>query len=152
MLKSGDICLCSGAVPQAGYKQLLQAASTAGFDGLSMWPHHYQKAINSGLNIKDMSLMLDDYGLQLSEFDALITLIPGSGYDPPDPDDIMFKYDDQFFLDFASALGARSINVVQYFGPQLATDLVGELFGSFCEKAARHNLFCLLYTSDAADE
>ncbi len=142
MLQSGDLCLCSGAVAEAGYEQLLQAASRAGFDGLSMWPNHYEHALASGMDLEDMALMLDDYGLQLSEFDALITLIPGSEYELPD--DPMFKYDDQFFLDFASALGARSINVVQFFGPQLPTAHVGELFGGFCEKAARHKLLVSL--------
>lgn len=69
MLQSDDLCLCSGTVAKAGYEELLQAASRAGFDGLSMWPHHYESAQLSGLSIKDMKLMLDDYGLQLSEFD-----------------------------------------------------------------------------------
>jgi len=142
MLQSGDLCLCSGSVAQAGYEQLLAATSKAGFDGLSMWPYHYQSALSCGIGIKDMALMLDDYGLQLSEFDALITLIPGAEYEPPD--DPMFKYGEQFFLDFASELGARSINVVQYFGPRLPTIQVGELFGGFCEKAARHNLLVSL--------
>lgn len=141
-MQSGDLCLCSGAVAQAGYEQLLKAASKAGFDGLSMWPYHYQNAVASGMNLRDMALMLDDYGLQLSEFDALITLIPGAEYELPD--DPMFKYDEQFFLDFASELGARSINVVQYFGPQLPTAQVGGLFAGFCEKAAKHNLLVSL--------
>jgi sugar phosphate isomerase/epimerase len=142
MLQTDDLCLCSGTFPNAGYRELLSAVSKAGFKGLSLWPAHYETALSEGLSVADMALMLDDYGLQLSEFDALITLLPGDNYDKPDIP--MYKYDADFFLDFASQLAARSINVVQFYGPSTPYEEAGGLFSGFCDRAAKHDLLVSL--------
>jgi sugar phosphate isomerase/epimerase len=56
----------------------------------------------------------------------------------------MYKYDADFFLDFASQLAARSINVVQFYGPSTPYEEAGGLFSGFCDRAAKHDLLVSL--------
>lgn len=132
-IDTGEKWLCSGTVAKAGYRKLLQAAADAGFNGVSLWRSHYESAVAAGLSLKDMAAMSLDYGLRITEIDALLTLIPGEKYVRPEP--AMVKYDPDFYLDVASALGARSINVVQMYGTEIPVNEAADLFAEFCLKA-----------------
>ncbi len=141
-IETGEKWLCSGTVATAGYRELLQAAADAGFDGLSLWRSHYESAVSAGLSLQDMAAMSLDCGLRITEIDALLTLIPGSKYVKPEPD--MVKYNPEFYLDVASALGARSINVVQMYGTELPVDEAAGLFAEFCTRAKAYDLLVTL--------
>jgi sugar phosphate isomerase/epimerase len=137
-----ELWLCSGTVAQAGYRELVECARLAGFDGISLWRSHYKAAVSEGLSLNDMKLLLDDNNLKVTELDALLTLIPGDKHYKPEPP--MVKYDPSFYLDVASALGARSINVVQMYGPQIPSLEAAEIFSEFCIRAQLNNLLATI--------
>ena len=141
MIQTNEKWLCSGTVAKAGYRELLHAAADAGFDGLSLWRSHYEAAVAEGLSLNDMTDMLSDLNLRITEIDALLTLIPGEKYVKSEAS--MVKYDPGFYLEIASALGDRSINVVQMYDAEIPVHEARELFAGFCERA---KLFDLLVT------
>jgi len=141
-IETNEKWLCSGTVARAEYQELLHAASAAGFDGVSLWRSHYESAASAGMSLNDMAIMSQDFGVRITEIDALLTLIPGSKYVKTQPD--MIKYDPDFYLEVASALGARSINVVQMYGTEIPLNEAAELFAGFCVRAKHYDLLVTL--------
>ena len=69
MLGPNDLCLCCGTIAHASFQELVEAAAAGGFRAVSIWPQHYEDARAAGLSDSDMRLMLENYGLVISELD-----------------------------------------------------------------------------------
>ena len=66
MLGPRDLVLCSGTLLQAPFEDMLLAASAGGFRGLTLWPHDYRRARESGRSDAEMRHMLEDHGIEIA--------------------------------------------------------------------------------------
>jgi len=137
MLGPNDLCLCCGTIAHASFQELVEAAAAGGFKAVSIWPQHYEGARATGLSDSDMRLMLENYGLVISELDPLLTWFPGADKAPIQP---AFNYSEEFFFRIADTLGARSLNVAYFLAHRIDTETAAQAFGGLCDRAAQHGL------------
>ncbi len=101
-----DLVLCAGTLLGADLLTLCDAARAGGFNGITLWPDHVERARAAGHSDADLRARLDDAGLVVADLDPLLTWLP----DDPVPDGLA---DEGTFYAIAEALGARSINAAQ---------------------------------------
>jgi sugar phosphate isomerase/epimerase len=145
-LRAGDLVLCSGTLPrEATFSQRLDAATSAGFAGISMWGRDYASARSEGCTDDGIRSMLDDRGLAVAELDPAWWWLPGARetgaslsakYDEQQ----VFGYDEQEMFRIAEVVGARSLNAVDVFGGGWGLDDAAEAFAVLCDRAAEHGL------------
>ena len=138
MLGPRDLVLCSGTMLWAPFEDMLLAASAGGFRGLTLWPHDYQRARESGLSDAEMRHMLDDHGIEIADLDPLLSWIPGEEI-PERNGEIVFASEEDFYA-IADALGGSSLNLAQGFGQGTSLDILAEAFAGVCDRAADHGL------------
>jgi sugar phosphate isomerase/epimerase len=102
-----NVHLCCGTLIDADFSTLVEAASAAGCEGISLWRDHYQRGLASGLSPVDMRRMLDEHGLEIVEIDALLVDWSGAG----GPDFVDSEHADALF-EMADQLGGHCLNVV----------------------------------------
>jgi sugar phosphate isomerase/epimerase len=144
-LGRNDLVLCAGTIPDAGYRERVEAAAGAGFTAISLWGRDYRRGRAEGLSDTDMRALLDDHGLVVAELDGVGQWWPGSaGMAPPvegEEADSFFAFTEQDMYDIADAVGARSINAVEvYAQTDVPVDDAAEAFGALCDRAAEHGL------------
>jgi sugar phosphate isomerase/epimerase len=104
-----------GTVVTASLRELVTAASGAGFSAISLSPHLVDGARAEGLADADIPKLLDDHGLVVTEVEPLLTWIPG--HDPQrlgdDPPLVWFAYPPDDFFRIAELVGAPRVNVAQ---------------------------------------
>ncbi len=145
MLKDEDLCLCCGTLCHAGFRELVESAAVAGFRSISLWPQHYECARQQGLTDQDMRLLLEDHGLVISELDPLMKWLPGdTTLEAGESEGALFGRTEDFFFHIADTLGARHLNVIQAFGPEVNTEIAAEAFAGVCDRAAQHDLLVSL--------
>jgi sugar phosphate isomerase/epimerase len=139
-----DLILCSGTVPLAPFRDYVAAASSAGFQGISMWGRDYRRAHAEGLTDADLRPFLDDHGLAVGELDGVGQWFPGSaGLAPPvegEEADSFFGFSEQDLYAIADVVGARSVNAVEVYGMRCEPEQAAEAFGALCDRAAEHGL------------
>jgi sugar phosphate isomerase/epimerase len=143
-LSAGDLVLCSGTLPRlVPFEARVQAASTAGFQGISLWGRDYRAARSEGLTDADMRAMLDAHGLEVAELDPAWWWLPGASdiHIPPELDNLdVFCCGESEIFAIADALGARSLNAVDVFGGDWGVEAAAEAFARLCRRAAEHGL------------
>jgi sugar phosphate isomerase/epimerase len=144
VLGRGDLVLCSGTLDRAvPFAARVEAASAAGFRGISLWGRDYQAARRDGLSDSDMRHMLGAHGLEVAELDPAWWWLPGAStvHVPPELDPLdVFGFGEAEIFDIADALGARSINAVDVFGGDWSTEEAATAFAGLCRRAADHGL------------
>jgi len=129
--------LCAGSMPRASFRELVESAAGAGFDAVSMWARtHHRATTREGLSEADMSALLEEHGLVISEMEAVDTWLPVevepvAGNPPLDVDK---------FLDVAEALRVRSVVAIQSAGVDLSFDVVVQHFWELCRRARERGL------------
>jgi sugar phosphate isomerase/epimerase len=133
-----DLTLCSATLLHAGFRELVEAAAAGGFQGISLWPQDWRRALAEGLRPPDMRSLLADHGLVVTDLDPLLTWLPAEagGVDPGRAPDAQ----ESDFYAIAEALGARTLNAMQGFGSEIDRDRAAEAFAGLCERAAEHGL------------
>ncbi len=122
--------LCAATIAKAGFKERVQAAGEAGFDGISLFPEHYLNARKrENLRVSDMQEILAANNVKLFEVDPLLDWFGDSA-----------SRSENLFFEIANTFGARSINVAPGFAPQLPLSAITEIFGRLCERAKQHGL------------
>ena len=118
-----DLVLCAGTLARASFRERVEAASAAGFAGISLFLADYHEAREEGHSDADLRALLADHGIAVAELDALLRWIPGTelGASANDTGAELFRYDEDDFYAAADALGARSINAVAVSDPPLAS-------------------------------
>jgi sugar phosphate isomerase/epimerase len=139
MLGPEDLILCCGTVRQASFGELIDAASGAGFQGISVQPHLYDQERARGSSDAEIRRWLADAGLEIAELDALLTWLPGA----PAPTDLgdelgrsLFRRTAEDFFRIAEAIGGRSLNVAQVFPAEIDVDVAAEALAGICDGAA----------------
>jgi sugar phosphate isomerase/epimerase len=143
-LGANDLVLCSGTVPDAGFRERVEAAAAAGFSAISLWGRDYRRAQSEGLSDADMRALLEANGLVVAELDGVGQWLPGSaGLAPPvegDEADSFFAFSEQDLYAIADAVGARSLNAVEVYGTRYEPDEAAAAFAELCDRAAEHAL------------
>jgi sugar phosphate isomerase/epimerase len=142
MLGPRDLVLCAGTLPLAGFREKLEAASGAGFAGVSLFLADHQAARAAGHSDAEQRRMLADHGLAVADLDPLLAWIPGAGPGPGVTDEglAFFRHGPDDFFRVADALGARSLNVALATDPGLPRAALAEHFADLCDRAAEHGL------------
>ena len=143
-LGANDLVLCSGTVPDAGFRERVEAAAAAGFSAISLWGRDYRRARSEGLSDADMRALLEANGLAVAELDGVGQWLPGSaGLAPPvegDEADSFFAFSEQDLYAIADAVAARSLNAVEVYGTHFEPDEAAAAFAALCDRAAEHGL------------
>ena len=124
-----DLVLCAGTIPGASFVERLDAARAGGFAGLSLRVRDHARARADGLSDADMRARLGDAGLAVAEIEVLGAWRPGvrAGRNAPTADDV---------LAIATAVGARSVCVVEGPGELPPIAEAAHHFGLLCDRAA----------------
>src|SRR4051794_16402371 len=72
-----DLVLFAGSMPATPYRELVEAAASAGFDALSLWPLMYRRAQSrEGLDPRTMRSIADDAGIRVTDLDPCGDWVP----------------------------------------------------------------------------
>lgn len=123
-----DLVLCAGTIPNASFGERLDAARAGGFTGISLRVRDHARARAEGLSDADLRARLDDAGVAIAEIEVLNAWRPGvrTGRHAPSADEVFA---------IASALGARSVCVVEGPGELPPVDEAARIFGALCDRA-----------------
>ncbi len=124
-LGSDDLVLCGGTVKAAGFRDKVDAAAAAGFQGVSLYFEDYQRARDDGWSDAGMRALLDDHGLAVAELDGHMGWLSASAA-PSVPQ----------FLAAAAAVGARSVTALEVTGDAVLPPAAAPAFASLCDHAA----------------
>jgi sugar phosphate isomerase/epimerase len=137
LLGPADLSITASSLGHPPFPTLVDAASTAGFAGLSIWPEaNYARARSEGFSDRDLRAILADHGMVVQDVDALVAWVgpddPGPPYFIESPRDTLFAA--------AEALGARFTNVLLVGSAGCSIDDAAETFAAMCDLAAEHGL------------
>lgn len=142
MSSASDLVLYSGTVITASWQERLDAAVAGGFGSISLFPHDYLAAQAGGLTDADMRDQLATAHLRVAVVDPVTTWLPGST--PPagtGPDLLAFAgHSHQEIFDIAVAVGAPTVNALEFWGVRVDVDDAGRAFGRLCDAAAERDL------------
>ncbi len=136
-----DLVLCAGTLARVSLPDRVQAASAAGFAGISAFVTDLEQARAEGWSATDLRALLADRGLAVAELDPLLRWIPGTqpaGLDAWGA--VLYRQGLDDALRAADALAARSLNLVCVADPPPPPDRVAEAFAHVCDRAAGHGL------------
>jgi len=142
-LQSDDLVFCAGNHLATPLLDRVAAASAAGYRGVSILPYEVDLLGAQGVTIDDLRGRVADAGLEISELDAITTWLPGHA--PPDyfPKELaagLAGNTPENLCALGGAIGARSVNVVEFYGHAVDTDAAAEAFAHVCDVAAPHDL------------
>jgi sugar phosphate isomerase/epimerase len=139
MYRPDQLGLCCGSLVQADFRGLAEAAASAGFRTISMWPTLFNAALESGLSEQDLRTILADNKLSITEIDPLCSWLPidpaNAGLAGP-----FAAYSADDFFHIADTLGATTLNVIQTTDDTLAKQEVIDHLSALCERACSHDL------------
>ena len=133
-----ELVLCNVAMATVPFAAFVEAASAAGFDGISLLGRSHRRATQrDGLSDAEMRRLVEDNGLVVTDVEAV-----GDWLGPPPDDQPAFLhhvYPVETYLDVAAALGARTV-VAVHFGAPAPLDRAAERFAALCDSAADRGL------------
>jgi len=135
VLGTRDLVLCAGTVLRVPLLERIAAAAAAGFTAISLWAEDYQRALAAGTTAGDLRARLADHGLSVAEVDSISRWLPAAGAAAPP-----FGHGADEMFAIASAVGARSINVVELLGQRVPLEVAAEAFAGLCDRARDHGL------------
>ncbi len=139
MYKPDELGLCCGSLIQADFRGLAEAAASAGFRTITMWPTLFDAALESGLSEQDLRIILADNQLTITELDPMCSWLP---IDPANAGlaSAFAAYTADDFFRLADALGASTLNVVQATDDPFTKQEVIDHLAALCERARAHEL------------
>lgn len=142
-LDKNETVLCTVPFLNVPFLDLLKPAREAGFSALSIAPTHLAGLEQAGVTPAELRQRLADQGLRIAEFECITHWMPGqaeqAGY-VPDYGVKMLDMTADHILPMASAVGARSVAIVEMFKVALDVDVAAESFASICDRAWEHGL------------
>jgi len=129
-LARGDLVLCGGTVRAASFREKVDAAAAAGFQGVSLYWSDYEQARDAGWTDAGMCRLLDDHGIAVAELDGHM------GWLAPAPGAPSVAQ----FLSAAAALGARSVTALEITGAPVEPAEAAPAFAALCDQASAAGL------------
>jgi len=142
-LDQRDLVLCAGTALHVPFLERLEPARRAGYRGVSMQPPEREKLAAAGVSDAELRTRIADHGLELAEFDAITTWLPGAvppaSFAPAFARALLGQTPEKL-IPIAASIGARSLTVVELYGARPHADLAAEHFARICDLAAPHGL------------
>jgi len=141
-----DLALCSGTLGSAPLRQKIEAASAAGFRGISLWVEDVERANAEGFPPRDVRTLLEDRGLGVAEIDPLLSWLRTGTlgkHAAAGADARIARGADEFFA-VADAIGGRVVNCAHPFPGPVDLDQAAEVFARLCDRAAEHGVDCAI--------
>jgi len=130
LFEGSPLLLSAGTLPTATFVERVEAARRAGFDAISLFPHHYLDARKrEKRSVADMRRILSDNDIRLDEVDPLLDWFGATQ-----------SSSEALIFEIAQELGARSINAPSAFAPKIEVSGVVAAFARLCERAAAAGL------------
>lgn len=142
MLGPHDLVLCSGTLLETSLREKIEAASNAGFQGISLWADDVERAHADGLSNSEIKSLIADHGLAVAELDPLLSwLSTGSlGSGAAAGSEALMGHGEDVFYAIADTIGGSLINCAHPFPGEVDLDLAAERFAGVCDRAAEHGL------------
>jgi sugar phosphate isomerase/epimerase len=134
VLRDSPRILCIASLAEAPLEQRIEAAITAGFDGITIWRQHWQDALDRGLDAAGIRALMRPPGSGAVMAEALV-----EWWKDPRRDADAAKEAAQLFA-LASAMGASSVGTVLIDSVPRPLAQLARAFRSTCELAAAHGL------------
>jgi sugar phosphate isomerase/epimerase len=135
-----EIVLYAGCVVKRPFREIISAAASAGFDGISLWPIMIRRALErDGLSLESMKLIVDDAGIRVTELEACDDWISVSG-DSEVAAPFRAIWSRAEFFEAADALGADSITAGHLTGGGIEIEEAVAGFERLCDDAAAIDL------------
>ncbi|MDO8361926.1 MAG: sugar phosphate isomerase/epimerase [Actinomycetota bacterium] len=136
-----ELVLYAGCLPATPFRELVEAASSAGFDAISLWPLMYQRALSrEGLDTTTMRRLLDDHGMRIVDLDPCGVWLPEQPDDVDAPTMFRSRWQRQQFFEVAGALGVDCLVAVHLGDSEVPDDIAIGGFAGLCDDAAEHGL------------
>lgn len=142
-LGAADTVLCTAMMGFGPLRGFIEAAGAAEFDAISVSGGDYKSARAAGLSDADIRSLLSDNNLRVAELDGIVDWLrplpngQGLGYSLVNP---FFGHTTDEFLAIGSALGARSVTVVDPFAGTVPLAQMVDAFGGICDRAREQGL------------
>jgi sugar phosphate isomerase/epimerase len=135
-----EIVLYGGCVVTRPFREIVAAAASAGFDGISLWPVMIRRALErDGLDLSTMRSIVDDAGIRVTELEACDDWISDSGdADAEAPFRAIWSRAE--FFEAALVLGADTIAAGHLTGGEIEIEEAVVGFARLCDDAAAHEL------------
>jgi len=144
MTIASELVLYAGCLPGTPFREYVDAAASAGWDAISIWPHMYRRALSrEGLDAATMRKIVSDAGIKLTDLDSCGSWVPAPVTKPgePEPPKTMRSlWEQQEFIDVALALGADTLVAVHLSGGSLEHQVAVDGLGALCDAAANAGL------------
>ena len=117
MLGPHDLVLCSGTLLETSLREKIEAASNAGFQGISLWADDVERAHADGLSNSEIKSLIADHGLAVAELDPLLSwLSTGSlGSGAAAGSEALMGHGEDVFYAIADTIGGSLINCAHPF-------------------------------------
>ena len=146
MSVADELVLYAGCLPATPFREYVDAAASAGFDAITIWPLMYQRALSrEGLDAATMRRLVEDSGLRIADLDPCGVWLP----EPPAGDadgPAMFRsrWQRHQFFEAAEALGVSCLTAVELAGVAVEHEVAVAGFAALCDDAAEHGLVVAL--------
>jgi sugar phosphate isomerase/epimerase len=137
-----DLVLCSGTLIEASFRDMIDAASAAGFQAVSLWVEDVERARDEGLSPAEAKAYIEDRGLAVAELDPLLSWLGHGtlGEGAAEGADAMLGRGEEAFYAIADAIGGTALNCAHPFPGPVDLDRAAEAFAGVCDRAAEHGL------------
>lgn len=142
MLGPDDLVLCSGTLLGASLCQKIEAASAAGFRGISLWIEDVEGARAEGLSDGDIRALLADHDLEVAELDPLLGWLSTEALGEGAAEGaaaMLGRSEDEFYA-VAEGIGGRVLNCAHPHPGAVDPDRAAERFAAVCDRAAEHGI------------
>jgi len=122
--------LCAGTIPRAGLRERADAAASAGFAAITLFPEHYLDAVGrEGLDSHGIRRCLHDAQVVVHQLDPLLDWYENGA-----------SKSELLLYEAAEATGARSLNVAPAFAPTDDLHFLTDRLGALGERASGRGL------------
>lgn len=133
-----SLVYCSATEMSRPFPEKLEAASEAGFDGISIMIPEYIAMKRDGVTDADLAAMIEDAGLFVNEISTATAWLSGK---PTKQEELGFP--------LVNLLGGEGINCTAITGPFLGLDEAVGAFAAICDRAAAFGVRCHIEFSPA---
>ena len=139
VLGPDDLVLSSGVIGNPPLPELIEAAQTGGYAGLTLWPAAYHPACSphsAPASLPEFQARIRESGLAVCDVDAAITWAGPSDPGPP----YFEEASEALVFELADACGADGVNSLILSEPETDERVVAEHFAACCDRGAAHGL------------
>ncbi len=109
MLPADTLSLCLSCLAGQGYRERVEAAGAAGFNGVILRPTDWRQAQKEGFDAGSARRLLEDCGLQLTELEALMDWLPEADGGPPPDHPWVAGIEERHFVELHETLGGAAL-------------------------------------------